>query len=406
MKSLTHWPFIVCLIQWPGMICFGVIGILLLGMAGGRVQAQPAPAKDSQMFVYIGTYTGAKSKGIYLYRLDLASGKLAPLALVAETVNPTYLAIHPSQRFLYAANEISRFNGRRVGAVSAFAIEPESGKLTLLNQQSSGGDGPCHLLVDRQGKNVLVANYGGGSVCVLPIQTDGRLGEATTFIQHKGSSVDRRRQEGPHAHGIALDAEGRIALVADLGLDKLMAYRLDAEKGVLTANEEPWGVVKPGSGPRHIAMAANGKFTYVINEMGSSITAFTYDSPRGALKEIQMVSTLPDDFKGENTCAEIALLPSGKFLYGSNRGHNSIAVFAIDANSGKLTFVEHRSTQGKTPRNFGIDPTGSYLLAANQDSNDIFVFRIDPETGKLAPTGQKVEVGAPVCVTFVPVPGK
>ncbi len=403
MRNPLYWPLAVSISRWPIGLTFCAISLLFLGLTAGLAQVRKSSPPNGQMFVYIGTYTGAKSKGIYLYQLDMASGKLTSLGLAAETVNPTFLAIHPNHKFLYAANEISRFKGQRAGAVSAFAIDPATGKLTFLNQQSSGGEGPCHLLVDKTGQAVLVANYGGGSVCVLPIQADGRLGESTAFIQHQGSSVNRQRQEGPHAHGIALDANNRFALVADLGLDKIMVYRLDPKGGTLTTNLQPWGLVKPGSGPRHIALAPNGRFAYVINEMGSSITAFRYNPRLGTLREIETVSTLPEDFKGANTCAEIEILPSGKYVYASNRGHNRIAVFVMNQTSGRLTFVEHQSTQGKTPRNFGIDPTGTYMIAANQDSDNMVMFRIDPRTGHLTPTEQNLQVGAPVCVVYLPV---
>jgi 6-phosphogluconolactonase len=257
-------------------------------------------------------------------------------------------------------------------------------------------------VVDHQGKNVLVANYGGGSVAVLPVQEDGRLRPASSFIQHKGSSVDKGRQEGPHAHSINVDAGNRFAVAADLGLDKLLIYKFDADKGTLTANDPPFASVAPGSGPRHFAFHPLAPYAYVINEMKSTVTAFNYDRNRGELKEIQTLSTLPEEVKGDST-AEVQVHPSGKFVYGSNRGHNSIAIFQVDDKTGRLTAAGHQPTGGKTPRNFGIDPTGRYLLAANQDSDTITVFRIDPKSGKLTPTGQKVDVPRPVCVKFVTV---
>jgi 6-phosphogluconolactonase len=255
--------------------------------------------------------------------------------------------------------------------------------------------------VDHAGRNVLVANYGGGSVSVLPIGDDGRLGEATAFIQHEGSSVDPRRQTAPHAHSINVDPDNRFAFVADLGLDRVMIYRFDSQQGTLAANDPPWASVAPGAGPRHFAFQPGGRFAYVINELQSTVTAFAYDAARGALQEIQTLPTLPDDFSGSNTTAEIQVHPSGRFLYGSNRGHDSIAVYAIDADSGRLRFVEHESTQGDLPRNFGIDPSGRFLLAANQGSDSVVVFRIDGATGALTPTGQSIEVASPVCVRMV-----
>lgn len=362
-----------------------------------------APAKEGTMRVYVGTYTtGGKSKGIYLLNLDMASGKLSLVSSGPQVESPSFLALHPNHRFLYAVNEVGNFEGAKTGAVSAFAIDPKTGGLTLLDQQSSEGDGPCHLSIDKHGKSVLVANYGGGSVSALPIQPDGRLGKATARIQHEGSSVDKNRQEGPHAHSIVLDASNHFAFVPDLGLDKIVLYRFDANDGSLVHNSVPAATVAPGSGPRHLAFHPNGHFAYVINEMASTVIAFHYDSKAGTLHEIQTISTLPADFQGHSSTAEVLVSPNGKFLYGSNRGHDSIALFSIDPQSGKLTAMGHQSTQGKTPRNFGIDPTGTFLLAANQDSDSIVVFRIDPQTGQLTPTGNTIEIPMPVCVVFVP----
>jgi 6-phosphogluconolactonase len=258
-------------------------------------------------------------------------------------------------------------------------------------------------VVDRQGKNLLVANYGGGSVAVLPITADGKLAEATSFVQHKGSSADQARQSAPHGHSINLDAAGRFAFAADLGLDQVLVYQFDPSKGELKPHDPPFASVKPGSGPRHFAFHPSGQFAYVINELANTVTAFRYDPQQGVLKEVQTISTLPEDFKGKSYTAEVVVHPRGKFLYGSNRGHDSIAIFAIDAASGRLTPQGHEPTQGKTPRNFNIDPSGAFLLAANQNSGTIVVFRIDPATGKLKPTSQSVEVPAPVCIKFLPV---
>ncbi|MCI0684060.1 MAG: lactonase family protein [Gemmataceae bacterium] len=360
--------------------------------------AQPKPEK---LWVYLGTYTHKGSKGIYRCELDLATGKLSAPVVAGQTANPSFLAIHPNRRFLYAVGEISNFEGKKTGAISAFAIDPKTGDLMLLNQQSSGGAGPCHLVVDKEGKNVLAANYGGGSACSLPIGADGKLGEATAVVQHKGSSVNPKRQEGPHAHSINLDAANRHAFVADLGLDKVMVYRFDPAKGKLTANEPPSASVAPGAGPRHFAFHPSGKYAYVINELANTVTAFTYDPERGVLKELQSVTTLPKDFKGTSHTAEVVAHPSGKFLYGSNRGHDSLAIFRI-GEDGKLTPAGHQSEGIKTPRNFAIDPTGAYLLAAGQAANKVIVFRIDPQTGELKPTGNVIEVPVPVCVRFMP----
>jgi len=380
-----------------------VLLCLLAPLVTGRVRAA-APA--GQCLVYVGTYTGAKSKGIYSFLLDMATGKLTALGLVADTVHPTFLALHPTRRFLYAANEIGNYNGTASGSISAFAIDSESGKLTLLNREPSGGGGPCHLIVDSTGKSVIVANYGGGSIEVLPVQPDGQLGKPTTFIQHRGSSVNKKRQEGPHAHGVALDAANRFACVTDLGLDQVLLYRLDAEKSTLTAHDPPSVAAKPGAGPRHLVFHPQGRFAYAINELDSTMTAYSYDASRGILKAMQTVNTLPPEFTGPNSTAEVAVHPAGRFLYGSNRGHDSIAIFRIDAGDGRLRLVGHEPTQGKTPRNFAIDPSGAWLLAANQDSDSVRVFRIDTDTGRLKSTGDVVEVGAPVCVQFVPGQGQ
>lgn len=361
----------------------------------------PLAAAEKGCLVYFGTYTGAKSKGIYVSRMNLASGALTAPTLAAEISSPSFLAIHPNRHFLYAVNEVGSFGGKPSGAVSAFAIDAASGKLTFLNQQSSVGAGPCHLVVDGAGKNVLVANYGGGSIASLPLDASGRLGEASAFIQHKGSSANPQRQEGPHAHGIYLDRADKLAFVPDLGLDKLMIYKFDSAHGKLTANDPAFASLKPGAGPRHFALHPSGPYAYVINEMHCTVTAFEHHA--GAFKELQTISTLPEGqaVLPSFSTAELQAHPSGKFLYGSNRGHDTIAVFSIDAKSGQLTAVQHQSTLGKIPRGFGIDPTGAFLIAGNQDSHNVAVFRVDPKSGRLAPTGANLEVGAPVCVQFV-----
>mgnify|MGYP000483548219 CR=1 FL=1 len=389
------------------LLLLGPALVLSMAMAS-RVGAGEAEGKPTTLRVYIGTYTWKASKGIYTAELDVATGKLSPPELAAEATNPTFLAIHPSRRFLYAVGEIGNFRGGKSGAISAFAILPETGKLKLLNQQPSGGSGPCHVIVDREGRNALAANYGSGSVAVLPIAADGSLREPSCAIQHEGKGADPKRQQGPHAHSINLDAAGRFAFAADLGLDKLLIYRFDAAAGKLEPNEPPFASVAPGAGPRHFALHPNGRFAYVINEMAMTVTAFAYDAERGALKEFQTVPTLPDGGgpgPGLST-AEVQVHPSGRFVYGSNRGHHSIAIFSVDAETGKLTPIGHESTRGKTPRNFGIDPTGAWLVAANQDSNDLFVFKIDAETGRLTPTGERTEAPLPVCVKFVPGSGE
>jgi 6-phosphogluconolactonase len=357
-----------------------------------------AAEADGWLWVYFGTYTRGESKGIYVAKLDLATGKLDGLQLAGEVKNPSFLVLHPSKPLLYACGEVGDFAGGKGGAVSALAIDAQRGTLTLLNQQSSEGAGPCHVSLDAEGRRLLVANYGGGSAACLPIDDDGRLGKAAGVVQHEGSSVDARRQQKPHAHSINLDRAGRFAFVADLGLDKVMIYRLGA-KGELAPNDPPFAALEPGSGPRHFAFHPSGKHAYVINELSSTIAAFRYDADRGALTTIQSVSTLPAGFEGKNSTAEVQVHPSGKFVYGSNRGHDSIAAFRVDEETGKLTAIGHYPSGGKTPRNFGIDPTGAYLLAAHQDSDNVVVFRID-ESGALRPTGHELKVAIPVCVKF------
>ncbi|MBE3100080.1 MAG: lactonase family protein [Planctomycetes bacterium] len=356
-------------------------------------------AAPQAMRVYVGTYTGPKSKGIYQLRLDLATGALGQPELAAEVERPSFLAIHPNRQFLYAVSE----SGGKTGALSAFAIAPDTGKLAFLNKQATGGAGPCYVTVDREGRAALAANYGSGSICAMPIIAGGQLAEAAAVIQHTGSGPNPKRQAGPHAHCIDLDPAGRFALVADLGLDKILVYRFDPARAALTPNDPPAAPVAPGAGPRHIAFHPGGKFVYVINEMASTVTAFTYDAARGTLSELGTVPTLPADFKGSSSTAEIEVHPSGKFLYGSNRGHDSIALFAVGPD-GRLKALGHQPTQGKSPRHFAIDPTGAWLLAANQGSDTIVVFRIDPETGSLSATGATASVPSPVCVKFVPMP--
>jgi 6-phosphogluconolactonase len=355
-----------------------------------------------EYLIYFGTYTGKGSKGIYACRFQPGSGKLTPLELAGETRNPSFLAVDPKDRYLFAVNEIERYQGARSGSVTGFAIDRRSGKLTVLNTVSSRGAGPCHLAVDKTGRNVLVANYSGGSVAVIPVKAGGTLGEASDFVQHTGSSVNKQRQSEPHAHMVVLTPDNRFAVVSDLGLDKLMVYRFDPAKGKLTPNDPPYGTVQPGSGPRHFAFHPNGRFAYAISEMGNIVTALAWDGAKGSFQQFQTISTLPKGFTGENTTAEIAVHPSGRFLYGSNRGHDSIAVYAIDPAKGTLTYVEDVLTGGREPRSFALDPTGHYLFAANQNSNNVVVFRVNPDNGRLTPSGEKFDVPSPVCVTFVP----
>jgi len=357
----------------------------------------------SDMLVYFGTYTGEKSKGIYVSHMNPATGQLTPPELAAEAASPSFLAVHPTRPFLYSVNEVNTTGGKPGGGVSAFSIDRNTGKLTLLNQESSMGAGPAHLVVDKEGRNVLVANYGGGSVAVIPIDRDGKLKPSSSFVQHTGSSVNPSRQKEPHAHSINVDAADHFAYVADLGLDKVLVYRYDSAKGTLTPNDPPFTAVKPGSGPRHFAIHPTGRFAYVINELTCTVTAFRDDASRGTLTEIQTVSTLPEGtaMQPQFSGSEVQVHPSGKFLYAANRGQDTIAVFTIDQSSGQLTLIQNQLTLGNIPRGFGIDPDGKFLLAGNQRSDSVVVFRIDPNTGKLTPTGQKLDIGAPVSIKFV-----
>lgn len=384
----------------------GAAGVAETGGAGRagevRAPAQAGASGESPLRVYVGTYTGGKSRGIYLFRLDRRTGELAAPALAAETEHPSFLALHPSGRFLYAVNEIGNFQGKDSGSVTAFAVERETGALREIDRKPTGGSAPCHLTVDRAGKHVLVANYGGGSVCAYRILEDGRLGERTAFSEHAGSSVNRRRQERPHAHSVNLDSANRFAFVADLGIDKIVVYRYDAATGALEKDDSLEARLDPGSGPRHFAFHPLLRHAYAINELASTVTAFSYDPARGKLERLQTISTLPEGFSGETTTAEVRVSPDGRLVFGSNRGHDSIAVFRVDPAAGRLSFVRCVPSGGKTPRNFGIEPSGRFLVAANQATGNLVVFRIDAEAADLVPVGAPVEVPSPVCVLFAP----
>ncbi len=374
----------------------------ILALATFAPAATAADAKDGSVTVYFGTYTGPKSKGIYTAQLDLAKGTLSDMKVAGEVANPSFIAIAPSKKFLYAVGEVNDFKGKKGGVISAFAINADH-TLTLLNQRSTVGGGPCFVTVDSAGKNALVACYGTGSVACLPIDAEGKLGEASAFVQHQGKGANPKRQEGPHAHSINLDRANRFALACDLGLDKVFIYKFNPEMGSLAPNEPPFAKVADNSGPRHFAFSPDGRYAYLINEMGMYIIAFTYDGEKGVLNEIQTVSTLPEGTAKDPkySTAHIEVHPSGKFVYGSNRGHDTIAIFALDQATGKLTPAGHVASGGKTPRNFSIDPTGQYLIAAHQTSNNIVVFKIDQTTGGLTPTGSTLEVGGPVCVKYL-----
>jgi 6-phosphogluconolactonase len=368
--------------------------------------AVAAPAKPQGKYLfYVGTYTeeGSKSKGIYAYRYDATTAEITPLGLAAETTNPSFVAFSPNGRFLYAVNEVGNYKGPNSGGVSAFSIDRATGKLTLLNEVASRGADPCYITVDKTGKYVLVANYTGGSVAVFPVLADGELGETSAFVQHTGHGTDPKRQEGPHAHSIDLSSDNRFAMVDDLGLDELLVYKFDGAKGSFTANDPPFTKLDAGSGPRHFALRPDGKFAYVVSEMGHTVTVLSNDQANGKLQALQTITTLPKDFTGRNDDAEIQMHPSGKFLYASNRGDDSIAIYAIDRSKGTLRQLAIVPTGGKEPRSFEIDPTGTLLFAENQNSNNIVVFKIDAKTGSLTPTGKVLEVASPVCLKFLVV---
>ncbi len=392
MANFTRRKFV----QTAGAFAAG--SALLDSQRRGHPNAIKSLVKD--LLLYVGTYTNNnRSEGIYLYRMNLASGKLERLSSTPGISNPAFLAIDPSKRFLYAANESGEFLGKKGGGFTSFSIDQNTGALTKLNEVTTPGV-PCHLSAHPSGKAILGANYGGGNVVIYPVKKDGSLGEMSDVAQHTGKGVDPRRQEGPHAHCVMLDATGQFAFAPDLGIDKVMIYKVDAAKAKLKPNG--FAALKPGAGPRHFAFHPTYDFAYVISELNSTMTAFRYDKSKGALTELQTLSTLPEGYKQTSYCADVHVHPSGKFLYGSNRGHNSIVIFSIDERTGKLTLIGHESTRGNWPRNFGIDPTGQFLLVGNQNSNSIATFKIDGQTGKLSPYGNLLEIPAPVCLKFIP----
>jgi 6-phosphogluconolactonase len=353
--------------------------------------------KASSTIVFIGTGTGdgpKDSKGVYAFVLDEVKSTLTPLGLSGATINPTYILVHPSHKYLYAANGLGN------GTVTAFAIDPtQPGHLHLINHQSSHGNGPCYLSTNRAGDYIFVANYNSGTVAVLPINTtDGSVQQFTGFDQQTGSSVDPMRQKSAHAHCILLDKTEQYALSADLGSDQIYHYKFFSNNGSLSRTLIT-KAGKPGDGPRHITLPSNEKFVYVINELKSEITVFNY---LPTMTPIQSISTLPENFTAMNTAAEILLYPiTEKYLYASNRGHDSIAVFSVDTNTGFLSLIQHISVQGHTPRNFNISPNGKFLIVANQDSNNLVLFTIDEKTGKLTATGSSVEISQPMCVKYL-----
>jgi 6-phosphogluconolactonase len=381
-----------------------IASCLLTAVLPAGAEAQDASLAKQR--VYLGTYTGPNSKGIYLAEFDATTGKLSEPKLAGETVNPSFLALHPDGKHLYAVNEVGEFLGKKAGGITAFSIDEKTGLLTQLNQQHSGGPGPCHLVVDKEGKCVLAANYGGGSCCAVLLKDDGSLGEVTSFFQHENNPVPdaKGKTRVPRGHSINVSPDNKLALCADLGRDEIVIYNLDAATGKLTKHEPGFGKTPAGAGPRHFAFHPSGKTAYAINETASTMTVFDFDAAKGSLTEVQTLPTLPAGFSGNNSTAEVVVHPSGKFVYGSNRGHNSIAVFQVDAATGKLTAAGHQGEGIKVPRNFNMDLTGKYLLVGNHAGNDILVFEIDQATGALKPTGNRVELSAPVCIKFAKLP--
>ena len=352
-----------------------------------------AQAQSAKEIMYVGTYSTRGSEGIYVFEFDRKSGTMQPIQATTNGKSPSFLAIHPTGKYLYSVNE-----GDKAGGVSAYAIDRATGKIQFLNTQSSLGGGPCHVSVDKTGKTAFVSNYGGGSLAVLPIRDDGTLGEATDSIQDTGSGPNAQRQEKPHVHSATLSPDNRLVYVADLSTDKLNIFDIDVNASKIKPASTPFVSVKPGSGPRHFTIHPNGKYAYLVEEITSTVAVFSRNLKTGALTLLDdNVKTLPDDFSGQNTSADIHIDPSGKFLYQSNRGANTLAIFSI-GNDGRLTKVGDQPTEGKTPRNFLIDPTGDYVFVAHQDSDNITIFTRDQKTGKLTYTGQSVKVPAAVCV--------
>ena len=350
-------------------------------------------------FVYFGTTSEKNtSEGIYLARFDPDTGKLSPATLATKITSPMFINFHPGKPVLYAIGETKTTEGKTKGHVASYAVDRSTGALTLLNQQPGGGDALCYVLVDRTGRVALTAAYRDGFVATHPLRDDGSLGEYKSLVRHSGSSV-HPRQKSPHAHNIDLDPANRFALVADLGLDQVLTYRLDPATGTIAQQPEPF-LTKPGAGPRHVAFDPAGKHVYIVNELDNTIIAADYDSKTGRLKEKQTLTLLPPDYKGESTAAEVVVHPSGKFLYASNRGYDSLALFAIELTSGKLTFVEHMREGIKHPRHFAIDPTGHWLLCANRDNDSVTVYKIEQATGRLTPSSGSVTIPMPTCVKF------
>jgi 6-phosphogluconolactonase len=371
--------------------------------AAGPMPLTEASTTAPHYRVYIGTGSNAPDGGIFLFDFDESNGQLTSEGLAVAVNNPGFLAMDKTHTYFYSTGAAAGPDGKPMGAVYSYVANPATGKLEILNDQSSGGADPAHISIDPSGRDLLVANYDGGNVAVLPIRQDGSLAPISSQDQHTGSSVNPDRQTKPYPHSINPDPTGKYLYAPDLGTDRVYIYDLDAANAKITPHTPPWVTVPPGSGPRHFSFAPNGKFAYLIDEMGATVIAYAYDSSTGNLTELQNISTLPPDFKAFNKSAEVVIDPAGKFLYASNRGHESIAIFSIDANTGKLTLVGWQPTLGKTPRFFALDPSGNYMIICNQDSNNIDVLKVDKATGKLTPTGVRVNAPSPMCELFVPM---
>ncbi|MFH1964389.1 MAG: lactonase family protein [Acidobacteriota bacterium] len=385
--------------------CFSGTGIqtvficaaLLIGFFSFNLMA----ADMGMQKLFVGSYSPADEAGIKCYEFDPLNGKLTFLSGTSGIENPSFLAVHSNGRFLYAVSETDNRGSNSSGGVAAYRIVSDKGELEKLNEVTSGGAAPCHISLDRSEQMLMTANYNGGSIAAFPVLEDGSLGGMSSFDQHTGSSVNPTRQNIPHAHSINSSPDNRFALVPDLGLDKVFVYRLDPEKKSLEKNDPPYATVPGGSGPRHLTFHPNGSVVYVINEMASTVTVFSYQAKEGTLQAIQSVSTRPEGFEGRNSTAEVVVDPSGRYLYGSNRGHDSIAVFSIDQDTGKLEVVQHRRTGGRTPRNFCLSPDGKFLLAANQRSDNLLVFPLDEASGEILDPVEKISLKAPVCIRFM-----
>ena len=371
----------------------------LFVMLAGVMPAAAAPASADETLVFVSAFASGKEGAIHAFQLDSKTGSLTPMHRTTDVQNPFFLAVSPDQKFLSSIHA-RKFGGKEHEEVAAYAIVGRTGRLKLLNRQSSLGSASCYLDVDATGKTLLVANYSTGSVSSLSVRDDGSLGEAASFIQHAGSSVDPVRQTGPHAHSIVVSPENRFAYAADLGLDEVLIYRLDAAKATLSPNQTPLAKTSPGAGPRHLTFHPNGKYLYAINELGNSVTLFDYDPRSWALRERQTISTLPQEFEGKSYCADLKITPNGRFLYGTNRGHDSIAAYRI-GDDGRLTLAGIEPSLGKGPQNLAISPRGELLLCANMPGGNVAVFRIDPQTGGLTSVGPPVSMPSPSCIRLL-----